>query len=383
MTKENQHDGSKHGGTYQVDSWRTSILAPSAKPMTDRKPAVSRVRCVRSIVIAFALLSPTLPGLCGVAAPAAAAPDPNVRADFPDKGSIAYVPPGDRAAPLLIVLAGDGQRPRAIFDAWLPHAKRAQIALFAPLCPTTLGCDGSFWRWDGGLDWLRAQRARVEKARAIDRDRTWILGWSGGGSWIGFRAQGFSEEFAAIVIHGGGTRPSSSTCALCPAPFRFIVGDKNPYHSLAKELRTALAACEHEIEWRLLPGRDHAGEWAALDSEATATLNWLAAHPRRVCEAPIKAPTVASARAVASHEPSAAAEPSHASSPPPRASIAPTQQARSGCHCGVGPGATNVDDSHVGRAAHGALLPAIALSIALRRRARSTLLGKMKPARPA
>ncbi len=201
-------------------------------------------------------------------------------ADAPCAGCRLTLPPGDAPAPLLVVLHGDRQPTQTPHDAWTRLATKRGIGVLTLACPADLGCKGSFWQWDGEPSWVTEQVAKVD-ANRVDRDRTWLLGWSGGASWIGMHAAEFSRAFAAIVVHGGGVAPAEPACAEAKAPVYFLVGDKNPLHALAVRLRKYHASCAADVTWDLVAGADHGGEWAALASHGPRVVDWLVAHPRK------------------------------------------------------------------------------------------------------
>jgi poly(3-hydroxybutyrate) depolymerase len=120
---------------------------------------------------------------------------------------LSSLPAGTDPAPLLVLLHGDGETAGSMFDAWEPVAARRGVAVLAPACPKSEGCAAqSWWKWDGDPVWLEQQADALDALRSIDRERTWIVGWSGGGSYIGWRTREIERSFAAIVIHGGGCR---------------------------------------------------------------------------------------------------------------------------------------------------------------------------------
>lgn len=182
-------------------------------------------------------------------------------------------------APLLVVLHGDHQPTATPHEAWTRLAGKRGAGVLTLACPRELGCKGSFWQWDGAPSWVTEQVGKVDPAR-VDRARLWLVGWSGGASWIGMHAAEFSRAFAAVVVHGGGVAPADAACAEAKAPVYFLVGDKNPLHALAVRLREHHAACGADVTWDLVRGADHAGEWAALASHGPRVLDWLAAQPR-------------------------------------------------------------------------------------------------------
>jgi poly(3-hydroxybutyrate) depolymerase len=201
----------------------------------------------------------------------------------PCKGCRLTLPPPSQdgaKVPLLVVLHGDHQATATPHDAWTRLAVKRGIGVLTLACPADLGCKGSYWQWDGDPAWVSAQLAKVEETRPLDRDRLWIAGWSGGATWLGMHAQSFARTFAATVIHGGGLAPRTGGCGDTKASVYFLVGNQNPLHHLAVNLRDHYRTCDADLTWDLLPGADHGGEWAALGSHGTKIVDWLLAHPR-------------------------------------------------------------------------------------------------------
>jgi predicted esterase len=199
------------------------------------------------------------------------------RTPGPCPDCITSLPPGAEPRPLLVLLHGDGETAASMYDAWQPSASARGIAVLALACPRAEGCASqSWWRWNGDPAWLVRQVRAVGELRPIDPARTWIVGWSGGASYLGFRTQAIEETFAAIVIHGGGMPPAAGACASRPAGVYFLVGSANPLHSLAVGLRGHYDACGNDVTWTLLPGVDHDGERRALAAHREAILDWLA-----------------------------------------------------------------------------------------------------------
>lgn len=196
------------------------------------------------------------------------------------KGCVVELPPGNDPVPLVVVLHGDRELAPAAAARWHAAVKRRGWALLALQCPTDLGCKDSFWKWDGDPSWVHDQVAALATRRAIDPHRIFVVGWSGGASYLGWRATAWADVFAAIVIHGGGMPPSSDDCATHGPPVYFLVGDKNPLHALAEHLRDYVEACHQEVTWDLVRGADHGREEAALTPrKASAILDWLEARP--------------------------------------------------------------------------------------------------------
>ncbi len=187
----------------------------------------------------------------------------------------------DGALPLVVVLHGDRQAATTAGTWWSKAATARGWAVLALQCPRDQGCDDSFWKWDGEPQWVFDQVAAVGKQIALDPARVYLVGWSGGASWMGWRLQAWDAVFAAIVIHGGGIAPRDEGCPAHGLPAYFLVGDKNPLHRHARELRESLDACKADVTWDLIKGAEHDGEADALTrKKADAILDWLAAHAR-------------------------------------------------------------------------------------------------------
>lgn len=200
-----------------------------------------------------------------------AAPEP--RKNFPCPDCLFY-PPLDPAkpVPLLVVLHGDapgGKKPLVERDSspFVQEAVSRGIAVFAPRCPLDQGCKvGSFWQWTDGdpIVWFDKQIDIIRKDVTLDPDRIWIAGWSGGASFLGYRYPSLAGRYSAVVFAGGGMPPAAPSCPACSPPAYFMVGNKNPLHHLAKDLRKNVIACSSDVTWDLLPGQDHGGEWRTL-----------------------------------------------------------------------------------------------------------------------
>jgi poly(3-hydroxybutyrate) depolymerase len=209
-----------------------------------------------------------------VAMVASAHAAPGVKA--PCKGCVLDAPAGTDAVPLVVVLHGDREHASAAAARWKAAVGKRGWALLAIECPADRGCKQSWWQWDGEPAYVFDQIDAAAKLRAIDPARVYLVGWSGGASYIGSRAQAWSERIAAIVIHGGGMPPAIDHCPAHALPAYFLVGDRNPLHQLAVRLRAYFDACKGDVTWDLVRGADHAGEEAALTAKkAGAILDWL------------------------------------------------------------------------------------------------------------
>jgi hypothetical protein len=219
----------------------------------------SSIQSITAIVAAIAFVAPTLLARSAFA-------------EAPCAGCRLSMPDGDDKAPLIVALHGDHQPVAALHDAWTRLGLKKGIGVLTLQCPRALGCKGSFWQWDGDPAWVTDQVAKVERA---DRNRLFLVGWSGGATYIGWHVQTLQKSFAALVIHGGGAPPSGAACTDPKRPVYFLVGDKNPLHGLAVVLRDRLDACKNDVTWDLVRGADHEGEWRALGERGPAVVAWL------------------------------------------------------------------------------------------------------------
>jgi poly(3-hydroxybutyrate) depolymerase len=201
----------------------------------------------------------------------------DTRSAAPCAGCTLDVPQRHGQIPLLVVLHGDRERASTAADRWRDAARARGWAVLSLQCP----CDSESWyRWAGSPTWVRKQVDEVAREVAIDRSRVYLVGWSGGATYIGMNAAAWSRRFAAAVIHGGGQPPDDDAC---PArlPAYFLVGDRNPAHPAAVRLRAYLERCGQDIAWDLVEGANHREEDAALDDrKARRILDWLDRHAR-------------------------------------------------------------------------------------------------------
>lgn len=189
---------------------------------------------------------------------------------------------GSRSRPLIVVMHGDRERADTAAKRWRTAALARGWAVLSLQCPREQGCrEDSWYKWNGAPSWVHAQvkvvAREMPQGMAIDERRIYLIGWSGGATYIGKNATSWTQRFAAVVIHGGGQPPNDNTsCPNAELPAYFLVGDKNPAHSAAVRLRGYLEGCREELVWSLVPGADHAAEDAALDRrKADEILDWL------------------------------------------------------------------------------------------------------------
>jgi len=216
-----------------------------------------------------------MPRVAAVAVALALGVATHASAASPCKGCVLELPNGKDPVPLVVILHGDREHAKSAAARWHAAVAKRGWALLALECPRDRGCKDSFWQWDGDPSWVWDQVAAVKKQHAIDR--VVLVGWSGGASYLGWRAQAWRDA-TALVLHGGGMGPRDPDCSTGP-PVYFLVGDKNPLHRLAVALRDHFTGCKRDVTWDLVKGGDHAREEAALTpAKAGVILDWVPAH---------------------------------------------------------------------------------------------------------
>lgn len=242
--------------------------------------------------------------------------------------------------PLIVVLHGDEGSPHKVMGLWRTAAKHHDVIVHAPRCPASAGCRGSWWRWNGDPAWLLARVDELTEAHAIDPDRRYLVGWSGGATYMGMRADRWFASFAAIALAGGGapgTRCAKRTGPTCGGVY-YLMGDRNPHFDLADATRRQLSECGHALHWDLQEGFGHKAEWHAFASKRDTIAEWLLARPR--CSAP--APSLASSAAQAPEPAPSLASSAQAAEPAPAPSshppaVPPSDPPPASCTCALSP----------------------------------------------
>jgi predicted esterase len=177
----------------------------------------------------------------------------------------------DEKRPMLVVLHGDREHAKDAAARWRAATKANRWVLLALEVPE----GDSWWKWGGDPSWVIARAEKVAAEANVDRERIYLVGWSGGATYIGDFAQAWEPTFAGVVIHGGGRAPTKDTCVK-RLPAFFLVGDNNKLHPLAVELREYFEACKQSVVWDVIEHGAHRAERKALTTrKAIAILAWL------------------------------------------------------------------------------------------------------------
>src|SRR5690242_5403808 len=92
--------------------------------------------------------------------------------------ALAFAP---KAVPLVVVLHGDREHARDAAARWRTATDKHRWALLSLELPK----GDSFWKTDPDPSWVIAQVDAYAKQHAIDRSRVYLIGWSGGATYIG------------------------------------------------------------------------------------------------------------------------------------------------------------------------------------------------------
>jgi pimeloyl-ACP methyl ester carboxylesterase len=197
----------------------------------------------------------------------------------PCAGCLLDLPDASGPVSLVVVLHGDLEHASKWFERWSEATRARGWGLLALQCPEDLGCEeGRWYRWNGNPNWVTDQVAEVSKHVELDPAQTFLVGWSGGATYVGQHSQAWGRKFSGLVIHGGGGAPASRRCPRRALPAYFLVGDENQFHAYARQYRAYLERCGSKVLWDVNRGADHLHEDMALDTrKANEILDWLVA----------------------------------------------------------------------------------------------------------
>lgn len=232
-------------------------------------------------------------------APAAAAPVvTGRRVGWPCTGCITYIPTNydvSKPTPIIVALHGDEGDPAYIESVWETAVKNRAI-VFAPLCPTALGCrfsDGqggytnSWWAWlqySSKYDdnWIGRQVTLINRSYRLDWYREFLTGWSGGADYLGWYAPAHGNRFAAATFVVGGV-PYHPSCPAKKQAAYFLMGS-NDFRYMSgqpNQVRNVYTSCGHATTQVVIPGATHQGTVDALTTQGYASkiTTWFLAHP--------------------------------------------------------------------------------------------------------
>lgn len=216
------------------------------------------------------------------------------RSQWPCPGCFMNTPPDyDPAQPtaLMVTFHGDEGDPDYIKWKLEDQVADAGMLMLSLKCPNALGCnqyDGSWWQWEAyvaGHDetWVGEQVDAVEAEYNVELQRVFLVGFSGGSSYLSWYARDFSDRFAAVAYLAGGYAPWNGQCQEpCPIPAYFLIGTNDFLLDGAQELRDYYQSCGHEVVFDLHQGIDH----EIISSGLPALMTWFGSHEHLCREEP-------------------------------------------------------------------------------------------------
>jgi predicted esterase len=114
-----------------------------------------------------------------------------------------------------------------------------------------------------GPDFIRALIADVAAKRAIDRNRIYLFGSSGGAVYSLTLSMVESELFAATAVHAGAWRAANEFRAVPYArrkiPIAIFIGDRDEFFPLfaVRKTQKALEQAGHRVNVTVIPGHRH------------------------------------------------------------------------------------------------------------------------------
>jgi len=206
----------------------------------------------------------------------------------PCEGCTLDVPQRNTPMPLLVVLHGDHENAAAAVARWKGPALARGWAVLGIQCPEKeKTCRmGQWYMWNPKPSLIEGFVAKVESQLSIDAKHIYLAGWSGGSTYIGMHANRWTK-FAAVVFHGGGRKPPTSTCPNKLGAY-FLMSANNYFLKYTKMLGEYWKSCKQDRVWDLLNGiKKHEDEGRALDeAKAIEILDWLAPRARELRAAP-------------------------------------------------------------------------------------------------
>ena len=163
-------------------------------------------------------------------------------------------------APLLVLLHGSYGSGAAIVSWWTQLAEQEGIVLAGPNAR-----EREAWQLRAdGPQFIRALIDTVASRHAIDRNRIYLFGNSGGAVYALTLSMLESQLFAATAVHAGAWRAANEFRAAPYArrkiPIAIFIGDKDEYFPLfaARKTQSALEQAGHPMSVTVIAGHSHA-----------------------------------------------------------------------------------------------------------------------------
>jgi poly(3-hydroxybutyrate) depolymerase len=214
--------------------------------------------------------------LCSLllAAPASAK-DKIKKSDFKFGGKwrtyYSYVPDKEGPLPLVVLLHGSGRNGGIMASEWKRLASTENFIFVAPN-----SYDPAVWQFQkDGPDFIRAIVELVRAEHAVDDNRIYLFGHSGGAVYALALAVIDSEYFAATAVHAGALSPdrfSSVASAKRRMPIAIWVGDHDIFFpvDVVKMTKEVFESNGFHVELSILTNEGHNYESGAGDVNTKA-----------------------------------------------------------------------------------------------------------------
>ena len=171
---------------------------------------------------------------------------------------VPHTPPGPSGAPLLMLLHGSGHDGLSLLDPWKELASKEGIVLVAPNSINPA-------EWQAPVDGpepLVAIADAVRRKYAVDPQRVYLFGHSGGAAFALLMALAKQDYFAAIAVHAAALHPKAEALVqevTHKTPIQLQVGTADQYFPLAavRHTRDLFAAAGFAFELKEIPQHDH------------------------------------------------------------------------------------------------------------------------------
>jgi predicted esterase len=176
---------------------------------------------------------------------------------FPYEGSIRrwhwQVPDIEgKPLPAIVMLHGSGRTGPAMLDMW---QRMTQEPAFL-IAPDAHDLDVWSLKHDGQA-YLDAVLSEAAKVHAIDMERIYLVGHSGGANHALRLANRGAGPWRAVAVHAGATAQIEPQPEAIPV--LIIVGDRDQSFPIARVRQSArtLAGAGHDVDLRVIPGHNH------------------------------------------------------------------------------------------------------------------------------
>lgn len=166
----------------------------------------------------------------------------------------AVVPPGEAAAPVVVLLHGANRDGLSMLDMWQRVGRTRSVVLIAPDAP------GTTWAaQDITAPRIAAMLDTIAATRAIDRAHVFLFGHSAGSSYAALLVNRGIGPWRAAALHGGYGPPDQYLPTPKARPLRLYLGERDHIFSVegARAAAAALAAAGHDTELQLIPDHTH------------------------------------------------------------------------------------------------------------------------------